>query len=356
MFVTPTVKQLAQTARAAFRAEMPGTDPWLWPSVLHVVAKVFAGVTWSLYGRLRQIDRMRFVTTSVGQELDLHGGEWGEARKGASFAFGPVDLTGPPATIVPVGFTLTRSDGTTYTTTAAVTLNGAGAAVAYATCAITGAAGNAVYGSPLTCGLGLTAAVASRGIGAGADVEDDEFYRSRILFRKRYVPMGGSRADYIAWTLAVPGITRAFVDDTSTGCSAGRVTVYPMVDITQAANYGLPTASDVAAVQAYLNTVAPIGSNATAAAASAFPVDVIVTKSLGVTALRRQAAADELYAAIRRTAAVSTASAPSLVTLTLLWSAIVQASGDSSIELGSPVADLAVPSGQIAVLRNVTFT
>ena len=75
--------------------------------------------------------------------------------------------------------------------------------------------------------LPAVAYVGVNGIGGGADVESDEDLRARVLFRKRNPPHSGSKSDYIAWALEVPGVTRAFVSPfkTQDGQIASALTV-----------------------------------------------------------------------------------------------------------------------------------
>jgi len=354
LFDYPSVKDLAQKARNSFRAEMPGTDPWTWPSVLHVCAKVWAGITWSIYGRLKQIDRTRFMYTSKGQELDLHGAEYLIGRLPASFASGPIKVIGPTNAVIPLGTVFTRSDGLTYTATATTALSAAGQGTIYAVCSVTGAIGNCVFGT-LFASVFTNAGAAAGGIGAGADIEADDGYRNRLLLRKRFIPMGGNASDYISWALSVPGITRVFVDDSGVCSVAGDVVVYIMSDITHAAGYGIPGPAEVLAVQTYLNGVAPIAANVIVRAPIAYPVDVQVTGGTLISAARQQAVSDEIAATIRRTAVVSTSVRAAMLTLPTLWSALLQAAGDQVLELASPVADVKITAGHIAFLNSVTF-
>ena len=62
--------------------------------------------------------------------------------------------------------------------------------------------------------------------------------------------------DYVAWALSVAGVTRAWCSPLEMGM--GTVTVRFMCDDLRASNGGFPNASDVAAVQAFLDTVRPV--------------------------------------------------------------------------------------------------
>ena len=90
----------------------------------------------------------------------------------------------------------------------------------------------------------------------GADQETDDELRVRVLDRIRKPPMGGDADDYVAWALSVAGVTRAWCSPLEMGM--GTVTVRFMCDDLRASNGGFPNASDVAAVQAFLDTVRPV--------------------------------------------------------------------------------------------------
>ena len=78
----------------------------------------------------------------------------------------------------------------------------------------------------------------------GTDEETDEELRARVLRRIRQPPMGGDAYDYVAWALAVPGVTRAWCSPLEMGI--GTVTVRFMMDDLRADNDGFPIADDIA--------------------------------------------------------------------------------------------------------------
>ena len=89
----------------------------------------------------------------------------------------------------------------------------------------------------------------------GTDTETDEQLRMRILQRIRNPPMGGSQADYVAWALQVPGVTRAWAAPEQ---GVGTITVRFLMDDLRADNDGWPTAEDVQIVHDYINTKRPV--------------------------------------------------------------------------------------------------
>ena len=356
-FAIPDIKTLAQTVRNAFRAEMPGTDAWVWPNNVYVTAKVLAGLAWSLYGRLKEIDRDRFVLTARGTGLDRHAADYGMARNQATYANGPVDLIGTPNYIVPAGSTVTRSDGVAYTTDLDTTLSISGTATANVTCTITGTTGNATFGAAFNSADSnvTSASVNTLGIGQGTTLEGDESLRSRVLLRKQNPPQGGCVTDYVIWAKAVAGVTRAYVD-TGLACGLGRVVVYPLMDTTYPANYGIPQGTDILSVQDYINSVKPVASNTIVAAPIAYPIDVVVSGLLPATQAIRQAAADEISNVVYRNAAVSTSDNPVVAYASWFWQAVASVSGESSFSIAQPTANITINTGMMPVVRSVTFT
>jgi uncharacterized phage protein gp47/JayE len=154
------------------------------------------------------------------------------------------------------------SPGIVFQTTADVTL-GSGATVAPVVALTAGAAGNLAAGA----GFGITTAVAGLdgtatvvAISGGADAENDDDLRARVLFRIQQPPMGGDADDYVRWALEVPGVRRAWCSPNEMGI--GTVTVRFMMDDLRATSdpttSGFPTSDDIAAVQAHLDGKRPV--------------------------------------------------------------------------------------------------
>ena len=84
----------------------------------------------------------------------------------------------------------------------------------------------------------------------GTDTETDEQLRARILHRIQNPPMGGAAADYVAWALAVPGVTRAWAAPEQ---GVGTITVRFLMDDLRADNDGWPEPDDIQAVADYID-------------------------------------------------------------------------------------------------------
>src|SRR6266571_6264416 len=192
MFAIPTLQDLVERTRRAFRANLPGSDAWLWPNNVNPTAKVIGGAVHELFGFADFIQRQKFALTADGEHLDLHGAELGLARLPAAPAAGKLTLTVGDSTTVALGALFQRADGVQYSALAPLSLLTAGTLDVPVVAATNGAATNAIAGTPLAALSGVTgdvtAEVGADGLVGGADVEDDEAYRARILFRKRNPP------------------------------------------------------------------------------------------------------------------------------------------------------------------------
>lgn len=358
-YTVPSLKDLAQRARNAFRADLPGSDAWLWPNNIYVAAKVFAGLVWELFGYLRFINRQQFIKSANDYWLQQHGQEYGIGKKQASYAQGSVVLTGTPSTstvttTIAAGTTFARSDGTTYTTNSAVDLSFAGQATVTVTCTTTGPVGNAIYGTTLTStDPNITAAtVDTAGIGGGADQETTEQYRARLLNRKQQPPQGGSANDYATLAKEVAGVTRAWPVKNAYG--PGTVGLWFTMDGTYPS--GIPQASDVATVQAYIDAKAPVTATAIVQAPRAYPIDVVVGNLTPDTYANRSAAALEISAAVARNAGVATDNSPVTLYQSWLWQAVSSVVGEMHHKIIAPGTDVPIPNGYLPVVRSVTFS
>src|SRR5579864_8254715 len=216
MFSIPTLLESVQRARTAFRVNLPGSDAWIWPNNVNPTAKVIGGMTHEVFGFADYIQRQKFALTADLENLILHGEELGITLKPAAPASGYVGIVSTDAIALDGSGVFTRADGVQYVPMAGGgALTGAGTLNVQCTCVTDGANGNAVAGTPLDITSGLTgpgaetalASVADvipgvttvSGMVTGFDVEGEESFRARILFRKRNPPHGGSPADYVMW-------------------------------------------------------------------------------------------------------------------------------------------------------------
>jgi uncharacterized phage protein gp47/JayE len=119
-----------------------------------------------------------------------------------------------------------------------------------------GSFGNLPDGSGLALAVPNVASLATTyGLTGGTDIETDDQLRARVLQRIRNPPMGGAVADYVAWALAVPGVTRAWAAPEQ---GIGTITVRFLMDNLRASDDGWPTPADVQTVADYIDKKRPV--------------------------------------------------------------------------------------------------
>lgn len=364
-FQIPSLGDLLDRTRTAFRSSLPGSDAWIWPNNITVSAKVIAGAVFEAFGFAAYISKMIFASTAPDIEtLVLHGNEFGVARRPAAPAAGIVRLTTTADCSVAVNAVFRRTDGIQYLATAQASRLGAGTLDVAVIAETDGILTNAVDTTPLEVVSGVTGAPLASVFGniiGGEDVEDKETFRQRILFRKRNPPHGGAASDYVLWSETVSGVTRTFVERLWAG--AGTVRVFPLMD--DLYTNGIAPPADIARVADYVETVRPAGALVTVVAPTPHVVDIQIGGLTPDTSAVREAALSELRAAFRRLSRVagsdtvhggmSFLATPTTFSRSWIWQAVANASGEERHVVNIPTADVAMLSGEIAVLGTVTF-
>lgn len=365
MFDIPTLADLTERARRAFRTYLPGSDAWLWPNNINPSAKVLAGLTFEVFGFASYIARMIFVHTAPDIEtLKLHAADYGMSQRPAYPASGMIVLTSTGDLTVAAGAVFRRSDGVQYIAASAVSRAGAGILEVAVSALTDGLAGNAESGTPLAIVSGVvggaTAEVSGNIVG-GADVEDIETFRARILFRKRYPPHGGAASDYVMWATDVVGVTRVFVEPLWAG--AGTVRVFVLMD--DLYQDGIPPTDAVARVADAIEALRPAGAIVTVAAPARRVIDVQISGLTPDTSAVREAALTalrEAFARLSRVAGGATPhggmpflATPATFSRSWLWQAVANAAGEESHTIALPVTDVVLNAGEVPVLGTVTF-
>lgn len=377
IFNLPDLRTLAQDARAAMKAALPGTNAWLARNNTYPSAKVMAGAVWSAYQRLDFVGRQTFALFAEDTYLDNHGAELGLKRKDATAASGNVVVTVTAATTVASGAIFQRGDGLVFAASSGGYVAGAGT-LTIPVVGPAGAASNTQSGAPMTIGAGVTGAGASTataavdggGLVGGADIEPDGLprtrdlstFRGRILFRKANPAQGGAPSDYVTWALGVAGVTRVYVERRWTG--PGTVRVFPLFDDLFASAGGIPDGAHVTLVDNLLQQLAPAGCALTTAAPTPYAIDVPVSGLAPNTAAVQAAVQAELADAFRRLGRVSGADVAvagmdylaSPLIFPALWvqQAVANAAGVLSADVAA--TDQAIPAGHMPALGDVTFS
>lgn len=212
-WTSPTLSELISRVESDLNTKFFGTAATLRRSVLKVLARVWAGVVYPLHLFLFWIYAQAFAHLADGDQLDRHGREIGVFRKPATFANGLVIFPGATGVVIPQGTLIqTVSDRVEYQTTQDVTLTGP--TLVSVTAIVAGSAGNQESGVPLELVspiVGVDTVRTSGAISEGVEIEGDEEYRARILYKKRNPPQGGADADYVIWATSVSPVTDCWV-------------------------------------------------------------------------------------------------------------------------------------------------
>lgn len=349
-FARPTLQALIERAATDIEAALPGADARLRRSNLAVLARMHAGAVHGLYGYLDWLAKQVMVDTAETLFLERHAGIWGVQRRPAAYAAGLVEFSGIPGVVVPAGTQLVRSDGALFTTQVDATIDSSQVATADVVAVDAGAAGNTAALVTLRLvvavpGVSSSARVVAPAVTQGADREDDESLRARVLERVQQSPMGGAAHDYVAWAKQVPGVTRAWCYPLEAG--PGTVVVRFVRDDDASI---IPDAAEVLAVQDYINTRKPVTAQATVVAPVAAPLAMTIALTPNTLAVRNAVQA-ELADVVRREAQPG-----GTILLSHLREAVSIAAGEVNSVLATPTVDVTHTANQMPVLGTITWT
>ncbi|QNB13426.1 baseplate J/gp47 family protein [Paraburkholderia tropica] len=245
-FQRKTLTTLISEVAADISASLSGADALLRFAVLKVIGKVQAGLCNLQFGYLDWISRMAVPFTAEDEYLEGWAALKKVYRKVASAAQLSVQFTGTVGKPLSAGTSVVRSDGATYTVNATGTVGADSTVTVTVTAETAGSAGNSDVGTAMSLGEAVdgiqTAGTVVANVESGADIEDDDDLRSRMLEAYQGAPQGGDVSDYVEWAEAVSGVTRAWC--APNGFGAGTVVVYTMWDDAESAHNGFPQGTD----------------------------------------------------------------------------------------------------------------
>jgi uncharacterized phage protein gp47/JayE len=359
-YKAPTAVELSQALRAAIRAELPTTDPAIWPNNLYVVTKAIAQALRAYYIRLEYIHRQARVVTADSEFLELHGADIGIARLAGLKATGTATAVTTAGTQIPVNTRLRRTDDVVLLVSSTVVATGASTSVGLVAAAA-GKAGNTAAGAVLEletpiAGVGAVT-VDADGVTGGAEIENDAALRSRILLARRNPPHGGSPNEYIGWARKKPGVTRVYVLRATP--EPGAVTIVFLMDDAFPETNGIPTTTHVDDLKARLETLAP--ANAQIHVKAPVPVTINITASVSPNTSAVQAAATtEIQAMFRRRAEPGSTAKPFTFSRSWISEAIAMATGELRHTVTAPAADVVLTETggvpQFPVLGTITWS
>ncbi|WFS07789.1 baseplate J/gp47 family protein [Methylobacterium sp. 391_Methyba4] len=380
-YTVRTLAQLAAEAKGAFVQAVQGTAAKLGPSVWRVEAKVLALLGFEMEQRRAWLVRQLFASTADRVWLIRHGFELGLQPVPATTAIGSGVGPCPPGLVVPAGLQYARGDGVTYTTLTAATAAGNSVTLALEADAA-GSVGNAEAGAVLTlvnsddapagapATITVLAAADGSGLSGGADEEDTEAFRVRVLYRKRNPPQGGAAPDYVEWVQAAVAGATVYVDRFLP--NAGSVwiqftvlnlpaSIDPSNPTAVLAAYVAdpsiisPTAGQIAAAQAYVEDPIrrPVTAQPIVTPSTRVPVDIVIADLDPDTVNVRAAVELEIAATFLDRARPGTPSAPFTFSASWIDEAISRATGEDSHRL--LMEDLVFAAGLIPVLGTIAY-
>jgi uncharacterized phage protein gp47/JayE len=302
-FLRPTLPTIRDGVVQDIVAAKPGSRVIVPYSNLAIFSNVVSDLANAHYGYLDYIALQSVPWTATDEALAGWGALKGITRKPSVEATGTITLTGVANALVPAGTSVRRSDGLLYATASDVTIDSSGTASTSIYCLTDGATGNLPAGSVMSLASGVSGVLSNVTAGAitgGADIEDDTDYRGRVLLAYSAPASGGDAQDYRSWCLAVPGVTRAWVNPL--GAGAGSVVCYVMLDDAEASNNGFPigvgggasdetritpATGDLLAVADYVYPLRPVTALVYVYAPIPYPVNFTIQGAANTNALTR---------------------------------------------------------------------
>ncbi|SOE85698.1 Uncharacterized phage protein gp47/JayE [Burkholderia sp. YR290] len=245
-FQRKTLTTLITEVAADISSALEGADALLRMAVLKIVGKVQAAMCNLQFGYLDWISRQAVPFTAEDEYLEGWAALKDVYRKAATQAQLTAQFPGTTGKVLSAGTAVTRGDGVTYTTSTTGTVDGSGNVSVTIIADVAGSAGNADAGTSVSLSIavdGIQQGGAITGtVESGADIEDNDDLRTRMLDAYQSTPQGGDVEDYVQWALAVAGVTRAWC--APNGFGAGTVVVYTMWDNAEVAHGGFPQGTD----------------------------------------------------------------------------------------------------------------
>ncbi|MGH8426390.1 MAG: baseplate J/gp47 family protein [Gammaproteobacteria bacterium] len=357
-FSRPTLATLIDRIAGDIESRLPGSDARLRRNLLTILGRAEAGATHGLYGHQEWISLQVIIDTAENDWLERWAAIWTVGRKGAGAAQGNLLLTGTNGAILPAGSSYTRSDGALYTTDADATIV-AGTATVAVTASLAGVAGDTDANSTLTLvssvtGIDAAATVDADGIEGGADIEDDDSLRVRLLDRIGAPPTGGSDPDYVAWAEEVAGVTRAWVYPKEQG--PGTVVVRFVTD--DAPGGLIPDDATVQAVAASIVAKRTVTADVFVFAPIADPLDLTIQLVPDTIAVRAAVTAEIADMILREAIPAGTLNGSVQVGEIIrshIDEAISIADGETDHTLLVPTANVQPAIGHIVTLGTITW-
>lgn len=269
-----TIEEIYEEMLSVFREET-GAEASA-ASDLSVRLYAVAAQVYGLYAQAEWLSRQCFPQTAQGEWLDRHAALRGLDRRGAVSSEGSIrfSVTTPVATdlTIPKGTVCATAGLTRFETTAEGTLKAGEASVLIPARAVEpGEDGNVPAGSILAMAVppvGVGACVNPEAFTGGADTEDDDALRARVLETYRRMPNGANAAYYEREALSFEGVAACTVIPRSRGQGT--------VDVVIASPGGEPSEELIEKLQQHFDERREIAVDVQVKAPNLRPADVKV--------------------------------------------------------------------------------
>jgi len=364
-FTRPKLSQIIERVESDLKNGL-GLTAILRRSFEYVLARVLGGLSHVLHGHIDYAIVMKFFLDTGDEETVVRWGTiYNLPRKDATFAELVVDVVGTSGGSVVGGATIfVRSDGVEYIVKDSTVIPASTTVPVTIVAQVEGDSGNMNDGDSVElqsaiAGIESAALVTSTSI-EGADLEDLELYRERVLARLQNPPAGGKVTDYIAFAKTVTGVTRAWVLPNHIGQGTVGLTFVEDNEVPI-----IPDASKVQEVQEAVLALQPINADLI----TFIPNETEMNPQIQLkpnTSDVQDAVTAELNDMLQREAQVRDASDPDKVgqgvqfdgkiALSLINEAISIAAGEEDHVILSPTTDVQPLSGGIVTLGTPIFT
>lgn len=239
----PTTNELATQNLNNYKQKINQESPLNDRSFLKVMSQNEAGAATILYKFGQERALQNLAESATGEDLERIGAEYGILKKKAVAAEYIITLPGTDGIIIPATSIFTGvNNGVKYTSLNSETVS-SGIATITVRSTIIGTSGNLSIGDLMkiesqVAGAETTAEIITQTI-IGANDEDQEIFRERVLERIQSPPQGGATVDYRYWARTVEGVNNAFP---YSGLNLpGDITVYVEADLDVSPPDGIPT-------------------------------------------------------------------------------------------------------------------
>lgn len=335
----PTLPALIKRAEGDFERNAPDA---LRRSDAKVAARALSGAVYELYGYQNWIARQSNPAT-CDEAMLLNWAEWrlDDGPTPAVAAAGVAVVEGANRAVVDAGQLYQSKDGRRYVVDEAATLVG-GMASLKLVAEDVGALGNIESGilTAVTPALGVNAeaVIGPDGIVGGAEKESIEALRARVKAAFKNPSKVGNGADFVEWALEVPGVTRAWPLPRWMGPGT-----FGLAFVRDGDPEIIPTAAQVAVVQAHLERKRPVTAEVYVFGPEAKPLNFSLQLTPDSTVLR--AAVEQSLRVL-----IDDEGGPGKTLLkTHIHAAISNTPGEADHVLIEPAADVVMAANQVAV-------